>query len=95
MAKYRSLLEMNTAFLSKGMQKCFLAEMPDILFTEEGPVFYVVAIEFHKKPCTEFCSVPFFRPPCKIAFSPNLCVIVKILSSEYQLYACGKIFPMP
>ena len=36
-----------------------------------------------------------YRPPCKIAFSPNLCVIVRILSSEYQVYACGKIFPMP
>jgi hypothetical protein len=28
-------------------------------------------------------------------FSPNLFVMLKILSSEYQLYACGKIFRMP
>jgi len=28
-------------------------------------------------------------------FSPNLFVTLKILSSEYQLYACGKIFRMP
>ena len=27
--------------------------------------------------------------------SPNLFVMLKILSSEYQLYACGKIFRMP
>jgi hypothetical protein len=27
--------------------------------------------------------------------SPDICVILKILSSEYQLYACGKIFRMP
>ena len=26
---------------------------------------------------------------------PDLCVMLKILSSEYQLYACGKIFRMP
>ena len=24
-------------------------------------------------------------------FSPNLCVMLKILSSKHQLYACGKI----
>ncbi len=34
-------------------------------------------------------------PPCKIAFSPKLFVIRKILSSEYQIYACGKISLMP
>ena len=28
-------------------------------------------------------------------FSPNLIVMLKILSSGYQLYACGKIFRMP
>jgi len=28
-------------------------------------------------------------------FLPDLCVILKILSSEYQLYACGKILRMP
>jgi len=28
-------------------------------------------------------------------FYPDLFVIRKILSSEYQLYACGKIFRMP
>jgi len=28
-------------------------------------------------------------------FLPDLCVMLKILSSEYQLYACGKIFRMP
>jgi len=27
--------------------------------------------------------------------SPDICVMLKILSSEYQLYACGKIFRMP
>jgi hypothetical protein len=27
-------------------------------------------------------------------FSPKLIVMLKILSSEYQLYACGKIFRM-
>jgi hypothetical protein len=32
---------------------------------------------------------------CKMIFSPNLFVMLKILSSEYQLYACGKIFRMP
>jgi len=26
---------------------------------------------------------------------PDICVLLKILSSEYQLYACGKIFRMP
>jgi len=26
---------------------------------------------------------------------PDICVILKILSSEYQLYACGKMFRMP
>jgi len=25
-------------------------------------------------------------------FLPDFCVMLKILSSEYQLYACGKIF---
>ena len=29
------------------------------------------------------------------ALFPQLFVICKILSSEYQLYACGKIFQMP
>jgi len=28
-------------------------------------------------------------------FLTDLCVMLKILSSEYQLYACGKIFRMP
>ena len=28
-------------------------------------------------------------------FLPDLCVMLKILSSEYQLYACGKIFRRP
>jgi len=28
-------------------------------------------------------------------FLPDLCVMLKILSSEYQLYACGKIFCRP
>ena len=28
-------------------------------------------------------------------FSLKLFVMLKILSSEYQLYACGKIFRMP
>ncbi len=32
---------------------------------------------------------------CKMIFSPNLFVMLKILSSEYQLYACGNIFRMP
>jgi hypothetical protein len=35
------------------------------------------------------------RLPWKIAFSSNIYVMVKILSSEYQSYACGKIFLMP
>ena len=46
----------------------------------------------------------FLRSPCKIAFSPNLCVTRKIVSSEYQIYVpqglflrgiCGKIFHVP
>jgi hypothetical protein len=28
-------------------------------------------------------------------FPPKLCVMLKILSSEYQLDACGKIFRIP
>ena len=32
---------------------------------------------------------------CKTPFSFNLYVMLKFLSSEYQLYACGKIFRMP
>ena len=32
---------------------------------------------------------------CKTTFSPKLCVMLKILSSEYKLYACGKISRMP
>ena len=28
-------------------------------------------------------------------FLPDLCVMLKILSSEYQLYAWGKIFRRP
>ncbi|WP_319406026.1 hypothetical protein [uncultured Desulfosarcina sp.] len=28
-------------------------------------------------------------------FLPDICVMLKILSSEYQLYACGKIYRMP
>jgi hypothetical protein len=32
---------------------------------------------------------------CKMIFSPKLFVMLKILSSEYQPYACGKIFRMP
>jgi hypothetical protein len=28
-------------------------------------------------------------------FLPNLCIILKILSPEHQLYAWGKIFSMP
>ena len=36
-----------------------------------------------------------FRVPWKIVFSPNLCVVPKILSSEYQLYASGKILGTP
>jgi hypothetical protein len=32
---------------------------------------------------------------CKMIFLPKLFVMLKILSSEYQLYACGKIFRMP
>jgi len=28
-------------------------------------------------------------------FLPDLCVMLKILSSEYQLYACDKIFRRP
>jgi hypothetical protein len=41
--------------------------------------------------------VPFriLRASCKMIFSPNLFVMLKILSSEYQLYVCGKIFRMP
>jgi hypothetical protein len=35
------------------------------------------------------------RASCKMIFSPNLFVMLKILSSEYQLYVCGKIFRMP
>jgi hypothetical protein len=30
----------------------------------------------------------------QMANSPDICVMLKILSSEYQLYACGKIFRM-
>ncbi len=36
----------------------------------------------------------FFRPPCKIAFSPKLFVMRKILFSEYQIYAPqGHLYP--
>jgi hypothetical protein len=35
------------------------------------------------------------RAPWKMVFSLKLFVILKILSSEYQPYACGKIFRMP
>ena len=35
------------------------------------------------------------RASCKTIFSLKLCVMLKILSSEYQLYACGKISRMP
>jgi len=28
-------------------------------------------------------------------FLPDICVMLKILSSEYQPYACGKIFRTP
>ena len=28
-------------------------------------------------------------------FWPNFCVMLKILSSEYHTYTCGKIFRMP
>ncbi len=35
------------------------------------------------------------RATCKSVFLPNLCVMHKILSSEYQSYACGKILSMP
>jgi hypothetical protein len=30
-----------------------------------------------------------------VMLSPKLCVMLKILSSVYQSYACGKIFRMP
>ncbi len=42
-----------------------------------------------------YMAVLIFRVPCKIVFSPNLFVMQKILSSEYRIYACGKIFRMP
>jgi hypothetical protein len=29
---------------------------------------------------------------CKPVLLPDLCVMLKILSSEYDTYACGKIF---
>ena len=32
---------------------------------------------------------------CKTIFSPKLCVMLEILSSEYQSYACGKFSRMP
>ena len=32
-----------------------------------------------------------FRLPRKIANEPNFIVVLRILSSEYQIYACGKI----
>jgi len=32
------------------------------------------------------------RAACKTPFSLNLYVMLKFLSSEYQLYACGKNF---
>ena len=32
------------------------------------------------------------RAACKMPFSFNLCVMLKFLSSVYQLYACGKNF---
>jgi len=31
----------------------------------------------------------------QMANLPDICVLLKILSSEYQLYACGKIFRTP
>ncbi|MFC1832467.1 hypothetical protein ACFL0S_10675 [Thermodesulfobacteriota bacterium] len=37
----------------------------------------------------------FIGASCKTIFSLKLCVMLKILSSEYQLYACGKISRMP
>jgi len=36
-------------------------------------------------------SILVLRVPWKMVFLPKLCVALKILSSEYQLYACGKI----
>ena len=36
-----------------------------------------------------------YRAICKTIFSPKLCVMLEILSSEYQSYACGKISRMP
>ena len=35
------------------------------------------------------------EPLFKMIFSPKLIVMLKILSSEYQVYDCGKIFRMP
>jgi hypothetical protein len=32
---------------------------------------------------------------CKTIFSPKISVMLKILSSEYRFYACGKIIRMP
>jgi hypothetical protein len=34
------------------------------------------------------------RAMCKTIFSPTLCLMLKILSFEYQSYACGKISRM-
>jgi hypothetical protein len=39
--------------------------------------------------------VAFNRAYRKMVFSPKLCVMLKILSSEYYPYACGKISRMP
>ena len=35
------------------------------------------------------------RAICETIFSPKLWVMLNILSSEYQSYACGKISRMP
>ena len=37
----------------------------------------------------------FSRSLFENALFPNLCVILKKLSSEYQLYACGNFFRKP
>jgi hypothetical protein len=63
-------------------------------FKDRGiKVFQRIAPEFGSRKVVELCD-PISAHP-EMANLPDICVVRKILSSEYQPYACGKIFRTP
>jgi hypothetical protein len=77
---------------------CLVIGMPMKALGEIEQTFQCLSRQFQGNVCTfhDDLLVAFItsaRP--ETVFLPNFGVMLKILSSEYHLYACGKMFRMP